>query len=174
MNKILLVEDQSHHRAIVKAQLESHRYAVDEALNLRMAVEKLNREKYDVIVLDLKLPDGNSIQLFDRFPGKLAARTIIITANATIPSVVEAIKKGAFNYLEKPVDEGLLIAQVQKVVQLNQLQNGYQSLKKEVFSNYTFEDIIYKSEQMANIIDRARVLAQTDNTILIQGETGVG
>ena len=174
MNKILLVEDQAHHRAIVKAQLESHRYAVDEALNLQMAVEKLTRENYDVIVLDLKLPEGNSIQLFDRFPEKLAARTIIITANATIPSVVEAIKKGAFNYLEKPVDEGLLIAQVQKVVQLNQLQNGYHSLKKEVVSNYTFEDIIYKSEQMADIIGRARVLAQTDNTILIQGETGVG
>jgi DNA-binding NtrC family response regulator len=174
MNKILLVEDQPHQRAIVKAQLELHRYAVDEASNLQTAEEKLNREKYDVIILDLKLPDGSGSLLLDRFPGKLAGRTIIITANATIPSVVEAIKKGAFNYLEKPVDEGLLIAQVQKVVQLNQLQNGYQSLKKEVASDYTFDDVVYESRQMADLIDRARVLAQTDNTILIQGETGVG
>lgn len=174
MNKILLVEDQLHQRAILKAQLELHQFEVDEASNLLTAVEKLNREKYDVIILDLKLPDGNSIQLFDRYPEKLASRTIIITANATIPSVVEAIKKGAFNYLEKPVDEELLIAQVQKVVQLNQLQKGYQSLKKEVASNYTFDDIVYESTQMADLIDRARVLAQTDNTILVQGETGVG
>lgn len=174
MNKILLVEDQLHQRAILKAQLELHQFEVDEASNLLTAVEKLNREKYDVIILDLKLPDGNSIQLFDRCPEKLASRTIIITANATIPSVVEAIKKGAFNYLEKPVDEELLIAQVQKVGQLNQLQNGYQSLKKEVASNYTFDDIVYESTQMADLIDRARVLAQTDNTILVQGETGVG
>jgi DNA-binding NtrC family response regulator len=174
MNKILLVEDQLHQRTIIKSQLELHQFEVDEASNLLTAVEKLNREKYDVIILDLKLPDGNSIQLFDRYPEKLASRTIIITANATIPSVVEAIKKGAFNYLEKPVDDELLIAQVQKVVQLNQLQNGYQSLKKEVASNYIFDDIVYESTQMANLIDRAMVLAQTDNTILVQGETGVG
>ncbi len=174
MIKILLVEDQTHLREIIKSQLGIHQFLVDEAETYRTAAQKIEQGKYDVIILDLKLPDGNSIRLFDCYPGKMASKTIIITANATIPSVVEAIKKGAFNYLEKPVGEELLIAQVRKIIELNQLKNNYRSIKSEVASNYVFDDIIYESQQMEDIISRAKVLAKTDNTILIEGETGVG
>jgi DNA-binding NtrC family response regulator len=174
MTKILLVEDQVHMREILKAQLEQHQFMVDEAPNLEIAAQKIEHGKYDVFVLDLKLPDGNSIRMFDMFPAKLASRSIVITANATVPSVVEAIKKGAFNYLEKPVDEDLLIAQVKKIVELNQLKDNYRTVKSEVASDYVFDDIIYESRQMDEIIERAKVLAKTDNTVLIQGETGVG
>jgi DNA-binding NtrC family response regulator len=174
MIKILLVEDQAHLREIIKSQLDIHQFLVDEAETYRTAAQKIEQGKYDVIILDLKLPDGNSIRLFDCYPGKMASKTIIITANATIPSVVEAIKKGAFNYLEKPVGEELLIAQVRKIIELNQLKNNYRSIKSEVASNYVFDDIIYESQQMEDIISRAKVLAKTDNTVLIEGETGVG
>jgi len=174
MIKILLVEDQAHLREILKSQLETHQFKVDEAATYRTASQKIEQGTHDVIILDLKLPDGNSIRLFDCYPGKMASRTIIITANATVPSVVEAIKKGAFNYLEKPVGEELLLAQVNKIIELNQLQNNFRSIKSEVASNYVFDDIIYESQQMDDIISRAKVLAKTDNTILIEGETGVG
>jgi two-component system response regulator GlrR len=174
MIKILLVEDQAHLREILKTQLEIHPFKVDEAATYRTASQKIGQGNYDVIILDLKLPDGNSIRLFDCYPGKMASRTIIITANATVPSVVEAVKKGAFNYLEKPVGEELLLAQVKKIIELNQLKNNFRSIKSEVASNYVFDDIIYESQQMEDIISRAKVLAKTDNTILIEGETGVG
>ena len=174
MIKILLVEDQAHLREILKSQLETHQFKVDEAATYRTASQKIEQGTHDVIILDLKLPDGNSIRLFDCYPGKMASRTIIITANATVPSVVEAIKKGAFNYLEKPVGEELLLAQVNKIIELNQLKNNFRSIKSEVASNYVFDDIIYESQQMDDIISRAKVLAKTDNTILIEGETGVG
>lgn len=174
MVKVLLVEDQTHLREILKSQLEYHKLLVDEAFTLQTATEKIESGDYDVIILDLKLPDGDSSQLFDSHPLHMASKTIVITANATVPSVVDAIKKGAFNYLEKPVDEELLIAQVRKIVELNQLKSNYRSLKSEVASNYVFHDIVYESKQMAEIIERAKVLATTNNTILIQGETGVG
>ncbi len=172
--KILLVEDQVHLREILKTQLELHQFLVDEAATFQAAARKIEQGNYDAIILDLKLPDGNSIGLFDQFQEKLTSKTIIVTANATISSVVEAIKKGAFNYLEKPVDEDLLIAQIIKIAEFNQLKKNYRSIKTEVASNYTFDDVIYRSRQLEEIIARAKILAKTDNTVLIQGETGVG
>jgi DNA-binding NtrC family response regulator len=174
MIKVLVVEDQLHIRESLKALLESHHFLVDTASDLQTAGQKIAEYDFDVVLLDLKLPDGTGIRLFDSYQGKLSGKTIIITANATIPSVVDAIKKGAFNYLEKPVEEDLLIAQVRKIMDLNQLKDNYRSLKREVASDYVFEDIIYQSQKMQDVISRAKVLAETNNTILIQGDTGVG
>lgn len=174
MVKILLVEDQEDLREILKIQLEMQLFLVDEAVNLREAAQKIEQGNFDVIILDLKLPDGISISLFDSFAEKLASRTIIITANATVPSVVEAIKKGAFNYLEKPVEEELLVAQVKKIVELNRKEDRYRSIESEAGVNYRFDDVIFESKLMSDIVERAKVLARTNNTILIQGETGVG
>ncbi|MGD2092167.1 MAG: sigma-54 dependent transcriptional regulator [Candidatus Aminicenantes bacterium] len=174
MVKILIVEDKELMRRILKIHLKPLDFKIDEASTLKEADQKIYRNSYDVILLDLMLPDGNSIGLFDKYPQKMADRTIVITANATIPSVVKAVKKGAFNYLEKPVDKELLIAQVTKIIDLKRLTNGYKSIQTELTSDYAFENIIYESRHMEEIISRAKVLAKTNNTILIQGETGVG
>jgi len=172
--KILIVEDQEDFRELLRFHLEGQGYLVDEAGDLKNATWKIEKGNYDVIILDLKLPDGNSIDLFDCFPSKLTAKTIIVTANPSISGVVDAIKKGAFNYLEKPIEEELLLAQVKKIVEINRLQNEYKSAINEVAANFTFSDIIYESQQMKDVLSRAEILAKTDNTILIQGETGVG
>jgi DNA-binding NtrC family response regulator len=174
MNKILLVDDQAPIRKLLKAILLAHDFVVDEADTLESGSKKIEEENYDVILLDMILPDGNSLRLFETYQPKMAHKTIIITANPTVSSVVEAIKKGAFNYLEKPVEEPLLIAQVRKIIELNRLGSSYQSIRADVTSDYTFSGIVYESRQMEQIIERAKVLAKTDNAILIQGETGVG
>ncbi len=174
MIRVLLVEDVEHLRNLVKAQLEMLGFRVDTAEDLKSAVQKTRQGDYDVFVLDLFLPDGNAIFLLEKFPGKTVSRTIIITANPSIPSVVEAIKKGAYNYLEKPVDPDLLAAQMDKVIELNRLKDEHRSMASEIASNFVFDDIIYESKQMEEVIKRAKILAGTNNTILIQGETGVG
>ncbi|MCP4216229.1 MAG: sigma-54-dependent Fis family transcriptional regulator, partial [bacterium] len=174
MTKILLVEDQIHIRNIIKAQLQKHKFMVDEAPDLKTAAWKIEQGDYNVFILDLKLPDGESISLFDRFYDTLSSKTIIITANATIPSVVEAVKKGAFNYLEKPVDPELMLTQIRRIQEINSLKNDHQSLIEEVSSNFTFDSIVYESKQMGEVISRGRVLAKTDNTMLLQGRTGSG
>lgn len=147
---------------------------MDEAPDLETADWKIEQTRYDVVILDLKLPDGSGISLLDRHPGELPGRTIVITANATVPSVVEAIKKGAFNYLEKPVDKELLAAQVKNVIEINTLKQEHRVLIDEVASNFTFDQIVFESRKMEEVISRARVLAETGNTILLQGETGCG
>jgi two-component system response regulator AtoC len=174
MVKILIVEDKELMRRILKIHLKPLEFKIDEASTLQEADQKINRNNFAVILLDLMLPDGNALQLFDKHPQKMRDRTIVITSNATIPSVVTAVKKGAFNYLEKPVDKELLITQVMKVVELKRITNGFKSMQAEITSDYAFENIVYESPQMEEVISRAKVLAKTDNTILIQGETGVG
>ncbi|MGE5341697.1 MAG: sigma-54-dependent transcriptional regulator [Candidatus Omnitrophota bacterium] len=174
MIKILLIEDQPIMIKMLKMLLERHLFGVVVAPTVAEAAEKIEHDNFDVILLDLQLPDGNGIELFDRFPKKMESKTIIITSNVSVSSVVLAIKKGAFNYLEKPVDEELLTAQIRKIAELKILERSYRSIKSEVTSDYGFEDIVYESRQIAEIIHRAKILAQTDNAILIQGETGVG
>ena len=172
--KILIIEDEENLRKVMKLELEALGFRVDDAADLKTAVWKIRQGSYDMFILDLVLPDGSGIALLDKFPEKTAGRTIIITANPTIPSVVEAIKKGAFNYLEKPVDPDLLAAQIEQIHRLNRIKNGHRTMAAEMSSNFTFDEIIYESKKMEAVIARAKILAGTDNTILLQGETGVG
>ncbi|MCU0285072.1 MAG: sigma-54 dependent transcriptional regulator [Acidobacteria bacterium] len=174
MIKILIIEDLEQLRKLLKSDLTAQGFQVDDAPDLKSAAWKLTQGTYDIIILDLFLPDGNGISLLDKFPGKTSGRTIIITANPSIPGVVEAIKKGAYNYLEKPVDPELLTAQIHQILQINHLKNGHRAMSIEMAHNFTFADIIYESKQMDTIISRAKILANTDNTILLQGETGSG
>ena len=172
--RVLIIEDDENLRKVTKSELEMQGFRVDEASDLKSAIRKTLLRTYDIFVLDLILPDGNGICLLDKFPEKTISRTIIITANPTIPSVVAAIKKGAYNYLEKPVEPELLTAQINKIMEINRLKAEHRSMATEIASNFTFEDIIFESKEMESVIARAKILAGTNNTILIQGETGSG
>jgi len=174
MIKILLVEDKENQRLFLKMVLEQEGYLVDEAEDLKGAVRKLRQGEYDVFILDLVLPDGNSILLLDKFSTLMSGRSIIITANATTPSVVDAIRKGAYNYLEKPIEPDLLKAQIEKILGNNHMIIKNRALCEEVVPDYTFDSLIYQSKEMEEVVHRAKILAKTGNTILINGETGVG
>lgn len=174
MIRILVIEDGENLRRAMKAELEIQGFRIDEAGDLKTAARKIMGGTYDVFIMDLILPDGICISLLEQFPEKTGSRTIIITANPTIPSVVEAIKKGAINYLEKPVDPDLLTAQVYKICDISRMKDEHRSMATEMAANFTFDDIIYESKVMEAVIARAKILARTNNSILIQGETGSG
>ncbi len=174
MIKILIIEDVEQLRKLLKSELTAQGFRVDDAPDMKTAAWKLTQGTYDIFILDLLLPDGNGISLLDKFPEKTMGRTIVITANPSIPGVVESIKKGAYNYLEKPVEPELLTAQINQIIQINRLKNGHRTMSADIASNFTFDDIIHESKTMQAVIARATILAGTDNTILIQGETGVG
>ena len=174
MGKILIIEDYLHVREVLKDELAAVGHSVDIAPDLKMATWKLNQGQYDVVIVDLKLPDGNGLSLYDSHRDKLNFKSIIITANATISTAVEAIKKGAFNYLEKPVDPESLLVQVNKILKINRLNQRNHSALVESAVMFSFDHFIYHSRVMEELVTMAKVLAQTDNTILIQGETGCG
>lgn len=174
MIKILLVEDVDNLRRLLKSQLERRGFRVHEAADIKTATRLLHQEDYDALVMDLFLPDGKCIELLEKFPRQTNSRTVIITANPSIPGVVEAIKNGAFNYLEKPVDPELLATQLNKIAEINHLKMNNETMATEIGDNYTFDTMIHESETMDKVITRAKILATTCNTILVQGETGVG
>ena len=97
--KVLIIEDEIALRKSLKKLLELRKYQVDEAEDFLSAAKKIRYYNYDIFLLDLKLPDGNGMQLLKKYKSKLEQKTIIMTAHATIPSAVEAIKSGAFYYL---------------------------------------------------------------------------
>jgi len=174
LNKVFIIEDELALRKSLKKLLELRKYQVDEAEDVKSAVKKLRYYNYDIFLLDLKLPDGNGMQLLKKYKAKMEQKTIIITAHATIPSAVDAIQNGAFYYLEKPLDEELLFIQMKKIIDLTQLREKNISFKNELMSEHTSDEIVCKSKKMAEVVSIARQLAKTDNTVLIQGNTGVG
>jgi len=173
-NKVLIIEDEIGLRKSLAKLLELKKYQVDEAEDFKKGEKKIEYYDYDIILLDLKLPDGNGIDLLKKYNPKMEGKTIIITAHATIPSAVEAIQNGAFYYLEKPLDEELLFIQMQKIVEIAQLKARNLSFRNELISQHSSDEIIYKSEKMAEVLALARQFSETDNTVLINGETGVG
>ena len=172
--KVLIIEDEIALRMSLQKLLELKKYQVDEAENFLSAAKKIRYYNYDIFLLDLKLPDGNGVQLLKKYKSKLEQKTIIMTAHATIPSAVDAIKSGAFYYLEKPLDEELLFIQMEKILDLTQLKEKNLSLKKELTSDHSSDEIIYESKQMAEIVSLVKKFARADDIVLIQGNTGVG
>ena len=173
-HKVLMIEDEIALRKSLAKLLELKKYQVDEAEDFKTAEKKIEYYEYDIVLLDLKLPDGNGIDLLKKYNPKMEGKTIVITAHATIPSAVEAIQNGAFYYLEKPLDEELLFIQMQKIGEITQLKTKNLSFRNELISRHSSDEIIYKSEKMAEVLALARQFSETDNTVLINGETGVG
>lgn len=172
--KVLIIDDELALRKSLGKLLELRRYEVDEAENIKTAVKKIRYYDYDIFLLDLKLPDGNGIDLLQKNTPKMEGRTIIMTAHATIPSAVEAVQSGAFYYIEKPLDEELLFIQMEKIRELTELKAQNLSFKNELTSQHASEDIVYKSAKMAEVLSTARQFSKTGNTVLILGQTGVG
>jgi DNA-binding NtrC family response regulator len=172
--RVLIIEDELSLRNSLKKLLELRDYMVDEAEDYQTAKRKISNGEYGIFILDLKLPDNNGINLLKELPEKMEGKTIIITAHATVSSAVEAIKNGAFYYLEKPLDEDLMFIQMNKIIEYSRLKEKNISLKNELLHNQSSEAIIYKSQAMSDIITQAKKLSKTEDIIIIQGETGVG
>lgn len=172
--RVLIIEDEISLRNSLKKLLELKHFNVFEAGDFKTAEKKIISDKYEIFILDLRLPDKNGIELLIKYPEKMEGKTIIITAHATIQSAVDAIKNGAFSYLEKPLDEDLLFVQMKKIIEIIRLKEKNISLKKELFLNQSSKSIIYKSNKMASVMNQAKKLSKTNDIIIIQGETGVG
>jgi len=172
--KVLLIEDELVLRKSLGKLLELKQYEVDEAEDFKTAVKKIRYSNYDIYLLDLKLPDGNGLDLLKAHSSKMEEKTIIMTAYATIPNAVDAIQNGAFYYIEKPLDEELLLIQMEKIKELSRLKEKNLSFKNELTSQHSSENIVYKSWKMAEVLSTARQFSKTDNTVLILGQTGVG
>jgi two-component system, NtrC family, response regulator len=172
---ILLIDDEEKLRHLLKRIIGLEGYAVFEADTLKAGLRILEREPVQVILCDVKLPDGNGVEFIEKVKTKYPqVEMIMLTAYGNIPAGVQSIKNGAFDYLTKGDDNERIIPLLDRAMEKIRLQNRVAQLEKQVEKKYTFENILGESEQIRASIDLARKVAPTDATVLLLGETGTG
>lgn len=150
-------------------------YEVDEAADGNQGSEMGATEGYDVVLTDLRLgtPDGMEVLRAIK-EAQPRSEVIVMTAYGTIESAVEAMRLGAFDYLQKPFSEPELLLKVQKALESRKLRGQVEAFAQEFRERYGFDNIIGRSEAIRNLLSRVVRIAPTDVTVLITGESGTG
>ena len=173
--RVLVVDDEEIIRESLGGWLEKDGYPVASAPDGRSALERMRSERWNVVLLDLKMPGIDGLQVLEE-ARKLQpeAAVIMMTAYATVETAVKAMKLGATDYLVKPFDPEELTLLMQDVVAQQRLASDNAALRSELKKEQRFRDIVSKSPAMQRIFDLARVAAPSNSTILILGESGTG
>jgi two-component system, NtrC family, response regulator AtoC len=172
MKKILIVDDELNMRLVLSAMLKKEGFEVSSASNGREALQILQSTKIAVVISDLKMPDIDGMELLtcvsERYP---EIPVIMITAHGTIATAVEALKKGAFDYITKPFDLDDLKNIISKAIKTSALKESELSMAPSEIERIGF---IGTSSQIMEIFDAIKRVAQTTTTVMITGETGTG
>ena len=172
---ILIVDDERNILKVIATTLKGNGYDVDTALSSEEAIEKFGQRRHDLVITDLKLPGGTGTDLLQHIKSREPdIPVIMITAFGTIENAVDAMKKGAYNYLTKPVNPDELISVVKEALEKYALKRENISLKNELRQQHTFSNIIGKSDAMQEIFDTIRMVSKTQSSVLITGESGTG
>jgi DNA-binding NtrC family response regulator len=172
---ILLIDDEEKLRHLLKRIIGLEGFTVLEADTLKAGLRVLERESVQVILCDVKLPDGNGLDFIEKVKSRFPLIEIImLTAYGNIPAGVQAIKNGAFDYLTKGDDNDRIIPLLDRAIEKVRLQIRVQQLEKQVAQKYQFENILGQSELIRDAVNMARKVAPTDATVLLLGETGTG
>ncbi|HEX9113623.1 MAG TPA: sigma-54 dependent transcriptional regulator [Nitrospirota bacterium] len=172
---ILVVDDEKNILKVVSLTLKDHGYGVETAQSVEEALSKFRGGAFDLVVTDLKLPGRSGGELLAEIKaGQPDFPVIVITAFGTIENAVDAMKKGAFNYLTKPVNPDELVSVAREALEKYELKRENVALKSELRQKYTFSSIIGKSAGMQEVFDMVRTVAKTHSSVLIVGESGTG
>ncbi|MFO0552094.1 MAG: sigma-54 dependent transcriptional regulator [Polyangiaceae bacterium] len=175
MSKVLVVDDQRNMRTTLALMLRGAGYEVEEAADGVQGAEMGARGAFDVVLTDLRMgsQDGLSVlRAVKESPSN--TEVIMMTAYGTIESAVEAMRLGAFDYIQKPFTEEELLVKVQRAVEKRRLSGHVQLLTTEFKEKYKFENIIGRSQAIRDVLGKIVKVAPTDATVLIQGESGTG
>ena len=174
--KILIVEDEKLIRMTLREQLVREGYAVTEADCGLSALEKLDGDETDLMLLDYRLPDINGIDVLRRVRvSHPQTNVILMTAYSSIDNAVQAIKLGAYDYLRKPVNRDDLLATISKALETTRLRREVRRLRDEQKSLYGIGNIVGRSRPMQDVFAMiAKVADSAASTVLVQGESGTG
>lgn len=171
MAKILIIDDERSIRSTLRDILEYEKYKVDEAEDGLIGVDLMRNNKYDVILCDIKMPQMDGIEVLEKAMILTDTPVIMISGHGTIETAVEAIKKGAFDYIAKPLDLNRLLITIRNALDKSNLISETKKLKRQVSQTY---DMIGESEALNNIKDMIERVAPTNARVLITGENGTG
>lgn len=175
MNTILIIDDEEKIRSLLSRIISLEGFEVYEASNLKSGLKRLEVSDIDIVICDVKLPDGNGVEfskiIKEKFP---VTEVILLTAFGNIPDGVMAIKNGAFDYITKGDDNTKILPLVYKATEKVALNKRVVQLEKQLDNKQSFNNIIGKSEVLLSSVDSAKKVAITDATVLLTGETGTG
>ncbi|WP_143307281.1 sigma-54-dependent transcriptional regulator [Chitinophaga vietnamensis] len=174
--KILIVEDEDKLRQLLKRIIALEGFTIFEAAAVKPALRLLEQEEPDVILCDIKLPDGNGIELTQRVRAhNNLTEVLLLTAFGNIPDSVQAIKNGAFDYITKGNDNEKIIPLLYRAMEKVQLQRRIRQLEEQVKARHsTFDQLTGQSPAIKAAIDIARKAAPSNASVLLLGETGTG
>jgi two-component system NtrC family response regulator len=175
LSTILIIDDEEKIRTLLARIITLEGYEVFQASDLKKGLKRLEEQDIDVVICDVKLPDGSGVDITkvikDKYP---CLEIILLTAYGNIPDGVQAMKNGAFDYITKGDDNNKIIPLVYNASVKVSLAKRVQQLEKQLGDRYSFDQIIGKSKAILNAIDLAKRVAVTDTTVLLTGDTGTG
>jgi len=172
---ILLIDDEEKLRGLLKRIITLEGFTIHEAPDLKAGTKLLDKEPIDVVLCDVKLPDGSGVDFVKEVKTKRpAVEIILLTAYGNIPDGIQAMKNGAFDYITKGDDNDKIIPLLMRAMEKVQLQKRIEQLEQQVGRKYSFENILGSAPLIREAIDLARKVAPSDATVLLLGETGTG
>ncbi|QIH35172.1 sigma-54 dependent transcriptional regulator [Sphingobacterium sp. DR205] len=175
VNKILLIDDEEKLRKLLAKIITLEGFEVIEAADIKSGLKKLDVFDIDVVLCDVKLPDGNGVEtaklIKERYP---IVEIILLTAYGNIPDGVKAIKNGAFEYITKGDDNNRIIPLLYKACEKVALARRVRQLEKQLGARLSFDKIIGSSAAIKSAIALAQKVSVTNTTVLLTGETGTG
>lgn len=175
MAVILIVDDEENQRNILKTILDDEGYETYAASSAEDGLKIVREIRPDVVLTDLKMEGIDGIEFIESLPGDpFTPPAIVMTAFGTISSAVDAIKKGAFDYLTKPLDEDVLLITVRRAVEKAELLKENLQLQKALFERFKIEGIIGRSAEMVETLEIMKKVSSSHVTVLILGESGTG
>ena len=173
--KILIVDDELIVRESLGGWLERDGHKVDKAASGEEALEKCQKTRYDILLLDIKMEGMSGLEVLKKVKENDPDLSVVmITAHGSIPSAIEAMKNGAHEYLLKPFDPDELMVLIEKIRKHQAETRETQFLREQYKERTRFESMIGQSRALQEVFDLIERIAPTDSTILIKGETGTG
>jgi len=175
MESILVVDDEKNYLVVMEALLAEEGYEVLTAARVQEALEIAASHDLDLVITDMRMPEMDGMEFLDRLRGKHPELPVIMmTAYATVEKAVEAMKRGAFDYITKPFKNDELKLTVKKAIEMHRLVRENRMLSQELQERFQFANIVGKSKAMRQVFEVIAKVAQTRASVLITGESGTG
>src|SRR6202050_3925225 len=173
--RVLVEDDEVDIREGLETLLRLEGYVVDLAANGTEGLRKIESRAYDMVLLDLMMPDRSGMDVLREVRGRDRETPIfMITAYGSVEAAVAALKLGANDYFSKPWDNEKLLIEIDRMISKRRLESENTQLKRALKQRYSFPNIIGKSDRMLRLLDLVGQVASSRSTILITGETGTG
>jgi DNA-binding NtrC family response regulator len=174
-DRILVVDDEKIIRESISFVLKKEGFSVTEAANGKEAYDRIVSEAFDLVITDLEMPEMKGIELLDQVmrinPQSLV---VIITAYGSLETAIAALRKGASDYILKPLEFEELLVKIRRLLDYKKLALENQYLRKEVNREYDFSHLVGKSPEMQKVFDTIQKVSRSESTVLITGKSGTG